>query len=163
MNANVANFTRVERVTPTHCRFGMCQDSIRKAVIYIRCAKGTFYDDLQTRLKASIERRDDWQYAGAYVDVGYSGYNTERPALQRLLRECEAGAISVIVVDQFKNLSRNVDDCKKLFEVFLRTNVAVYQYGNKTSDLNLCDAMVEMPLERLRLFLKESDTRRRKG
>ena len=161
MNANEAKFTRVERGTPAYCRFGTYQDSRRKAVIYIRCARGAFYDDLQTHLKASIDRRDDWQYAGAYVDVGYSGYNTERPALQKLIRECEAGAISVIVVDQFKNLSRNVDDFEKLFEVFSRTNVAVYQCEDITPDLKLLDAMAEIPLARLRLFLKESDIRRK--
>ena len=41
----------------------------------------------------------------------------------------------------------------------MRQNIPIQE---KTPDLSLRDAMAEMPLERLRLFLKELDTRRRK-
>ena len=128
---------------------GTHQDSMKRAAIYIRCAKDAPNVDLQTRLKASVERRDDWQYAGAYMDAGYSGYNTERPALQKLIKECEAGTVNVVVVDQPKSLSRNVDDCKRLFEFFLRTKVVVYHFGNRTLDSNPSESLVEMPLMRL--------------
>jgi len=39
-----------------------------------------------------------------YDDGGYSGGNMERPALQKLLKDCEAGLVDIIVVYKNKDI-----------------------------------------------------------
>lgn len=52
-----------------------------------------------------------------YEDKGYSGKNTERPDLQRLMNDVEAGIISKIIVYKLDRISRNITDFYKLYEV----------------------------------------------
>src|SRR6516165_8260006 len=53
-----------------------------------------------------------------YDDGGYSGGTMERPALQRLIAEIEAGQIDVVVVYKVDRLTRALSDFAKLVEVF---------------------------------------------
>jgi len=59
-----------------------------------------------------------------YDDGGYSGATLERPALQRLLADIEAGKIDCVVVYKLDRLSRSLLDFAKLMEVFDRHNVS---------------------------------------
>jgi DNA invertase Pin-like site-specific DNA recombinase len=52
-----------------------------------------------------------------YDDGGISGATLERPALQRLLADIEAGRINVVVVYKIDRLSRALMDFAKLVEV----------------------------------------------
>lgn len=52
-----------------------------------------------------------------YDDGGYSGGNLERPALQRLLADIEAGRIDMVVVYKIDRLSRSLLDFAKMMEV----------------------------------------------
>ncbi len=52
-----------------------------------------------------------------YDDGGFSGGNMERPALQRLLTEVEAGRIDVIVVYKVDRLTRSLADFAKIVAV----------------------------------------------
>ncbi|WP_336491456.1 recombinase family protein [Methylobacterium nigriterrae] len=54
----------------------------------------------------------------AYDDGGYSGGSLERPALQRLLSEVQAGRVDVIVVYKVDRLTRALSDFAKLVELF---------------------------------------------
>ena len=69
----------------------------------------------------------------AYVDAGISGGSLERPALQRLLRDVERGAVQVIVVTyKIDRLSRSISDFVKLVELFDQhgaTFVSVTQFS----------------------------------
>ncbi len=51
-----------------------------------------------------------------YSDKGYSGKNTERPALQRLLCDIQCGDISRVVVYRLDRISRNISDFYNLYE-----------------------------------------------
>jgi site-specific DNA recombinase len=55
---------------------------------------------------------------GKYDDGGFSGGDIERPALQRLLKEVEAGKIDIIVVYKVDRLTRSLADFAKLVELF---------------------------------------------
>ena len=73
-----------------------------------------------------------------YDDGGISGGTLERPALQRLIREIEAGMIDVVVVYKIDRLSRALTDFAKLVDVFERhdvTFVAVTQQFNTTTSM----------------------------
>jgi DNA invertase Pin-like site-specific DNA recombinase len=73
-----------------------------------------------------------------YDDGGFSGGTLERPALQRLLADIEAGLVDVVVVYKIDRLSRSLTDFSKLVEVFDRnavTFVSVTQAFNTTTSM----------------------------
>ena len=73
-----------------------------------------------------------------YDDGGFSGGTLERPALQRLLADIEAGRVDVVVVYKIDRLSRSLMDFAKLVEVFDRnsvTFVSVTQSFNTTTSM----------------------------
>ena len=73
-----------------------------------------------------------------YDDGGYSGGTLERPALQRLLKDIERGAVDVVVVYKIDRLSRSLMDFARLVEVFDRkgvTFVSVTQSFNTTTSM----------------------------
>src|ERR1700688_4961731 len=82
---------------------------------------------------------EGWRLVKAeYDDGGFSGGTLERPALQRLLADIEAGRIDVIVVYKIDRLSRSLMDFAKLVEVFdahAVTFVSVTQSFNTTTSM----------------------------
>ena len=58
-----------------------------------------------------------------YDDGGFSGGTLERPALQRLLADIEAGRVDIVVVYKIDRLSRSLMDFARLVEVFDRKGV----------------------------------------
>ena len=59
-----------------------------------------------------------------YDDGGYTGANTERPALTKLLDDIRKGNIHCVVVYKVDRLSRSLLDFGKLLEFFEQNNVA---------------------------------------
>ena len=59
-----------------------------------------------------------------YDDGGFTGGNTERPALQRLMEDVEAGKVGAICVYKVDRLSRSLADFMKLMEVLERHGVS---------------------------------------
>ncbi|MDT3683735.1 MAG: recombinase family protein [Pseudorhodoplanes sp.] len=73
-----------------------------------------------------------------YDDPAFSGGNLERPALQRLLKDIEAGLVDVIVVYKIDRLTRSLADFAKLVEVFDARSisfVAITQQFNTTTSM----------------------------
>lgn len=61
-----------------------------------------------------------WTVYREYVDAGYSGANTDRPALQRMIRDIKAGKVDKVLVYKLDRLSRSQKDTLELIEdVFL--------------------------------------------
>lgn len=73
-----------------------------------------------------------------YDDGGFSGGTLDRPALQQLIADIEAGLIDVVVVYKIDRLSRALMDFSKLVEIFDRhgvTFVSVTQSFNTTTSM----------------------------
>lgn len=73
-----------------------------------------------------------------YDDPAFSGGNMDRPALQRLLKDIEAGLVDVVVVYKIDRLTRSLSDFAKLVEVFDGRSisfVAVTQQFNTTTSM----------------------------
>jgi DNA invertase Pin-like site-specific DNA recombinase len=85
------------------------------------------------------QRAEGWVLVrDRYDDGGFSGSTLERPALQRLLADIEAGLVDVVVVYKIDRLSRALMDFAKLVEVFDRqgvTFVSVTQAFNTTTSM----------------------------
>jgi DNA invertase Pin-like site-specific DNA recombinase len=59
-----------------------------------------------------------------YDDGGFSGGTLERPGLERLLKDIEAGRVDCVVVYKLDRLSRSLLDFVRLIEVFDRQSVS---------------------------------------
>ncbi len=73
-----------------------------------------------------------------YDDGGFTGGNTERPGLQRLLADASAGKIDCAVVYKVDRLSRSLLDFARIMETFDKNNVSfvsVTQHFNTTHSM----------------------------
>ena len=74
----------------------------------------------------------------AYEDGGFSGGNTERPGLKRLMSDITMGRIKIVVVYKVDRLTRSLADFAKLVELFDAHGVSfvsVTQQFNTTSSM----------------------------
>src|SRR3954453_12494258 len=84
-----------------------------------------------------------------YDDGGFSGGNTDRPALQRLLNDVQAGKVDIIVVYKVDRLTRSLADFAKLVELFDQRNVS---FVSVTQSFNTTSSMGRLPLNVLLSF-----------
>ncbi len=68
-----------------------------------------------------------------FQDKGYSGKNTERPALKTLIEEIKSGLIEKVVVYKLDRISRNITDFYKLYEI-MESNKCDFSSASETFD-----------------------------
>jgi DNA invertase Pin-like site-specific DNA recombinase len=96
------------------------------------------------------QRHEGWTVLPAqYDDGGYSGGTMERPALQGLLADIEAGQVDVVVVYKVDRLTRALSDFAKLVEVFDRCGVS---FVSITQQFNTTTSMGRLTLNVLLSF-----------
>ncbi|KAA5595393.1 recombinase family protein [Blastochloris sulfoviridis] len=84
-----------------------------------------------------------------FADGGFSGGSTDRPALQQLLADIEAGRIDVVVVYKVDRLTRSLADFAKLVELFDRNSVS---FVSVTQQFNTTTSMGRLTLNVLLSF-----------
>ena len=58
-----------------------------------------------------IQSNPEWEYAGVYADSGISGTGIkERDEFQRLIDDCEAGKIDIVITKSISRFARNTVD-----------------------------------------------------
>lgn len=88
----------------------------KKVAAYARVSRES--DRLNHSLSAQIsyysnliQKNPEWEFAGIFADSGISGTGTaKRPEFQRMLAECEAGHIDIILTKSISRMARNVVD-----------------------------------------------------
>ena len=68
-------------------------------------------------------QQHDLDVAEHYQDAGMSAQNTNRPALQRLMQDCEEGRLDVVLVTDLSRISRSVADTTALVKLFNAKNI----------------------------------------
>jgi site-specific DNA recombinase len=85
------------------------------------------------------QRREGWiALPQLYDDGGFTGANTDRPALTRLLADVEAGELDCVVVYKVDRLSRSLLDFTRILSLFEKHKVsfvAVTQQFNTSTSL----------------------------
>lgn len=84
-----------------------------------------------------------------YDDGGFTGGNMDRPAVQRLMADIEAGKVDCVVVYKVDRLSRSLLDFAKLMEVFERHKVS---FVSVTQQFNTTHSMGRLTLNILLSF-----------
>ncbi|MCB9617763.1 MAG: recombinase family protein [Sandaracinus sp.] len=85
----------------------------------------------------------------AYDDGGYSGGNLNRPGLQRLLVDIDAGKIDIVVVYKVDRLTRSLADFAKIVEVLDAHGVS---FVSVTQQFNTTTSMGRLTLNMLLSF-----------
>lgn len=65
---------------------------------------------------------DKEQICKEYIDKGYSGKNTDRPELNRMMKDIENNIIDCVVVYRLDRFSRNIVDFYNLYEIMKEHN-----------------------------------------
>lgn len=75
----------------------------------------TSIENQREHYKSFIASNPDWELAGVYEESGVSGTKADtRPELQKLLHDCEAGAVDVIVTKSISRFARNTSECLEM-------------------------------------------------
>jgi site-specific DNA recombinase len=98
-----------------------------RAAIYIRVSteeqaqEGYSISAQREKLKAYCIAQD-WDVVGFYVDEGISAKDMNRPQLQKMIKDIEAGKIDCVLVYRLDRLTRSVLDLYKLLNIFEKHN-----------------------------------------
>lgn len=96
------------------------------------------------------QRGEGWKLLSAhYDDGGFSGGNMERPALQNLLADIDAGLVDVVVVYKVDRLTRSLADFAKIVERFDQRGVS---FVSVTQQFNTTTSMGRLTLNVLLSF-----------
>lgn len=103
--------------------------TINKVAIYIRVSttsqaeEGYSIDEQKDKLKSYCDIKD-WNVYKVYTDGGFSGSNTERPALEKLIKDAKNKKFDTVLVYKLDRLSRSQKDTLYLIEeIFIKNGI----------------------------------------
>jgi len=89
--------------------------------------QATSYETQIEHYTAYIHGHPDWVLAGIFADDGISGTNTKkREEFNRMIDECMAGNIDMIITKSISRFARNTLDCLKYIRQLKEKNIPVY-------------------------------------
>lgn len=128
--------TKSVTVIPARKRVGNLAKTEEKPRLKVAayCRVSTDSDEQATSYEAQvahytefIKKNVEWEFAGIYADDGISGTNTKkREEFNRMIEECMAGKIDMIITKSISRFARNTLDCLKYIRQLKEKNVPVY-------------------------------------
>ena len=101
---------KIRRVQPTQT----LQKKLRVAA-YARVSVETLHHSLAAQVSyysSLIQKNPTWEYAGVYADEGITGTSTaHRTEFKRLIADCNAGKIDLVLVKSISRFARDTVDC----------------------------------------------------
>jgi len=74
-----------------------------------------------------IKKRPDWEFVGIYADEGITGTNTKnRTEFKRMIDDCLAGRIDLVVTKSISRFARNTLDCLRFVRMLKDKGVGVF-------------------------------------
>ncbi len=98
----------IRRIMPV--RHDMPKRKRVAAYCRVSSAKDAMLHSLSTQVShysKHIQQHPSWEYAGVYVDEGITGTKAERPKFQKMLEDCRAGKIDMIITKSISRFARN--------------------------------------------------------
>ena len=110
------------------------QSERKKLRVAAYCRVSTDSDEQETSYETQvryyteyIQKNPDWEPAGIFADDGISGTNTKkRNEFNRMIDECMAGNIDMIITKSISRFARNTLDCLKYIRKLKDKNIPVY-------------------------------------
>lgn len=127
------------------------EDETPKLRVAAYCRVSTDSDEQASSYEVQIEhytefikKNSEWEFAGIFADDGISGTNTKnRDEFNRMIDECMAGKIDMVITKSISRFARNTLDCLQYIRKLKDKNVAVYF---EKENINTLDAKGEIML-----------------
>jgi len=104
MNKNCAIYTRVSTDIQAEKEFSSCESQ-------------------EEKIRSFVKSQNNWEVFKVYSDAGYTGANTNRPALQELLSDLKKEKIDIVLVYKIDRLTRSPKDFYQLIEFFEQSKI----------------------------------------
>ena len=103
----------------------------KRVAVYARVSieKETMIESLAAQVgyyRTHIQRNPEWQYVGVYADEGITGTKSDRPEFRRLIADCNAGLIDMIITKSLSRFSRNTLDTLNILRQLKERGVDVF-------------------------------------
>ena len=69
--------------------------------------QGDSLENQVTTYETLIKSNSEYEFAGVYADQGISGTSENRPEFQRMMADCRAGKIDLIITKSISRFARN--------------------------------------------------------
>ena len=103
----------------------------KKVAAYARVSSGK--DAMLHSLSAQIsyystmiQRNGDWQFSGVYADEAMTGTKDSRPEFHRMISDCKAGKVDMIITKSISRFARNTVTLLETVRMLKSVNVDVY-------------------------------------
>ena len=115
---------KIRRVQPSP----ILQKKLRVAA-YARVSVDTLHHSLAAQVSYYsnlIQKNPAWEYAGVYADEGITGTSTtHRTEFKRLIADCNAGKIDLVLVKSISRFARDTVDCLNTIRQLKEKGIAV--------------------------------------
>ncbi|MGN0476278.1 MAG: recombinase family protein [Ruminococcus sp.] len=89
--------------------------------------QATSYDAQVEHYTKFIKKNSEWEFVGIYADDGISGTNTKkREEFNRMIDDCMAGKIDMVITKSISRFARNTLDCLKFIRQLKEKNIPVF-------------------------------------
>ena len=89
--------------------------------------QATSYDAQVEHYTEFIKKNSEWEFVGIYADDGISGTNTKkREEFNRMIEDCMAGKIDMVITKSISRFARNTLDCLKFIRQLKEKNIPVF-------------------------------------
>ena len=162
MASAVKKVVTVIPIKPAEVIKGLPENSKRRVAAYCRVstdnvAQESSFESQVNYYTNYINSRNDWTMIDIYADEGISGTSTEkRTDFKRLIEDCKAGKIDMVVTKSISRFARNTMDCLNYVRLLKEKDIAVYF---ETENINTLDTTGEVLLTILS-SLAQDDSRK---
>ena len=162
LNSAVKKVVTVIPVKPVEVIKGLPENSKRRVAAYCRVstdnvAQESSFESQVTYYTNYINGKSDWTMVDVYADEGISGTSTEkRTEFKRMIEDCKAGNIDMVVTKSISRFARNTMDCLNYVRMLKEKDIAVYF---ETENINTLDTTGEVLLTILS-SLTQDDSRK---
>jgi len=91
----------------------------KDAMLHSLSAQVSYYSDY-------IQRRPEWECLGVYADEALTGTKDDRPEFQRLLADCRAGKVDMVITKTISRFARNTMTLLKTTRELKELGVTVF-------------------------------------
>jgi len=130
-SAAVKKITKIE-AKPVQVINGLPEGGRKRVCAY--CRVSTSQEEQESSYESQVKfytqyitNRSDWTYVDTYGDEGISGTSTKkRNDFLRMINDCMAGKIDMIITKSISRFARNTEDCLHYVRKLKEKGIAVY-------------------------------------
>lgn len=116
----VKNAANSEKIESKYNRASYARvSSGKEAMLHSLSAQVSYYSEL-------IQNNPEWEYVGVYIDEAMTGTKDSRAEFQRMIEDCKAGKIDMIITKSISRFARNTVTMLEVVRKLKSINVDVY-------------------------------------